>query len=99
MSNKKSALDIFKQKSQDNDTTEAEHADTVTLQHDNVIQPGAQYKKRKVYKNVPWYPPTERLKKEVKKLALDEDTSMSNLITIALGLLFESKGKSIKDYM
>jgi|LauGreDrversion4_2_1035121.scaffolds.fasta_scaffold62883_8 hypothetical protein len=93
---KKSALDVFKEKQAIKSTAEK---DVTTLQNSNVIQSNAGYKERKVYKNVPWYPPTEKLKKELKKLALDEDTSMSNLITEGIGLVFAKRGKNIDEYM
>ena len=73
--------------------------DVTTLQRHNVpsdiqIQP---LQKKKI-RNVPWYPPSEKLKKEIKQLAHDEETSMSKLITEGLGYVLEKRGKSLNDY-
>ena len=91
---KKSALDVFKDSQEKKGDSSG-----VILQDRNIIQPEAKYKERKVYKSIPWYPPSEKLKKELKKLALDEDTSMSNLITEGISLMFEKRGKDIKEYI
>ena len=49
--------------------------------------------------NVPWYPPSAQLKKEIKRLAFDEECSMSQLITEGIAMVLEKRGKDIKDYM
>ena len=51
-------------------------------------------KPRKSLQNVPWYPPNDRVKKELKQLAFDEETTMSKLLTEGLDLLFKSRGKA-----
>lgn len=51
-------------------------------------------KTRKSLQNVPWYPPNDRVKKELKQLAFDEETTMSKLLTEGLDLLFKSRGKA-----
>lgn len=51
-------------------------------------------KVRKKQQNVPWYPPNDRVKKELKQLAFDEETTMSKLLTEGLDLLFKSRGKA-----
>lgn len=47
-------------------------------------------------KNVPWYPPNDKIKKELKQLALDEETTMSKLLTEGIGLVFKARGKILK---
>lgn len=63
------------------------------------IQISAQKHETKKYSTVPWYPPTPELKRQLKQLAIDEDKSMSKLITEGLKYVFEKRGKSISDYL
>ncbi len=73
--------------------------DVVTLQRRDVIEVVSNQPIQKTkLKNVPWYPPSEKLKKEIKQLAHDEETSMSKLITEGLGYVLEKRGKSLDDY-
>ena len=51
----------------------------------------------KKIRNVPWYPPNSRIKKELKQLALDEETTMSKLITEGIDMVFKSRGKASVD--
>ena len=51
----------------------------------------------KKIRNVPWYPPNYRIKKELKQLALDEETTMSRLITEGIDMVFKSRGKASVD--
>ena len=56
-------------------------------------------KKTSKPKNVPWYPQSHKLKKELKQLALDEDSSMNALITEGIKLVFEKRGKNFESYI
>ena len=78
---------------------EGKESNVSTLQrHDVIDDTPIQPQQKKKLKNVPWYPPSEKLKKEIKQLAYDEETSMSKLITEGLGYVLEKRGKSIDDY-
>ena len=55
--------------------------------------------KSRVVSNVPWYPKSERLKKELKLLALHEDSSLTALIDEGIGMVLKKRGKDIKDYL
>ena len=50
-------------------------------------------------KNVPWYPATNKLKKELKQLALDEETTMNALLTEGVRYVFEKRGKDFDSYI
>jgi hypothetical protein len=43
--------------------------------------------------NMPWYPPSQNIRKELKQLALDEDTTIQALFTEAVESLFAKRGK------
>lgn len=64
-------------------------------------KPSIQNKKPKsrVVSNIPWYPKSAALKKELKLLALHEDTTLTGLIDEGIALLLEKRGKDIKDYL
>jgi hypothetical protein len=49
--------------------------------------------------NVPWYPVSPKLKKELKQLALDEDSSMNALISEGISLVFAKRGKDYNSYI
>lgn len=49
--------------------------------------------------NVPWYPKSEKLKKELKLLALHEDSSLTALIDEGIAMVLEKRGKNINDYL
>lgn len=53
----------------------------------------------KKFKTVPWYYSSEKLKKEVKMLSVDENTSMTKLIEEGLRYVFEKRGKNFEDYI
>lgn len=55
--------------------------------------------KSRVVSNIPWYPKSEKLKKELKLIALHEDTSVTALIDEGIKIVLETRGKSIKDYL
>lgn len=55
--------------------------------------------KSKRYINMPWYVPTPELRRMLKQLALNEDTSVSKLITEGIGYVLEKRGISIDDYL
>ena len=55
--------------------------------------------KGKIVSNVPWYPKSERLKKELKLLALHEDSSVTALIDEGIKMVLKKRGKDIKDYL
>jgi hypothetical protein len=42
---------------------------------------------------MPWYPPSQNIRKELKQLALDEDTTIQALFTEAVESLFAKRGK------
>jgi hypothetical protein len=76
---------------------ELENNVTTLQRHDVSDAPPIQQQKKKI-SNVPWYPPSEKLKKEIKQLAYDEETSISKLITEGLGYVLEKRGKAVNDY-
>ncbi len=55
--------------------------------------------KSRVVSNVPWYPKSEALKKELKLLALHEDSSITALIDEGIKMVLEKRGKDIEDYL
>lgn len=55
--------------------------------------------KSRVVSNVPWYPKSETLKKELKLLALHEDSSITALIDEGIKMVLEKRGKDINDYL
>ena len=55
--------------------------------------------KSRVVSNVPWYPKSEALKKELKLLALHEDSSLTALIDEGIAMVLEKRGKNINDYL
>lgn len=61
-------------------------------------KPIAKSKSRGV-SNVPWYPKSEVLKKELKLLALHEGSSLTALIDEGIGMVLKKRGKDIKDYL
>lgn len=55
--------------------------------------------KSRVVSNVPWYPKSEALKKELKLLALHENSSLTALIDEGIRMVLEKRGKDINDYI
>lgn len=55
--------------------------------------------KSRVVSNVPWYPKSEILKKELKLLAIHENSSLTALIDEGIKLVLEKRGKDINDYL
>ena len=55
--------------------------------------------KSRIVSNIPWYPKSEKLKKELKLIALHEDTSVTALIDEGIKMVLEIRGKNIKDYL
>lgn len=55
--------------------------------------------KSRVVSNIPWYPKSDRLKKELKLLALHEDSSITALIDEGIRMVLEKRGKDINDYL
>lgn len=53
----------------------------------------------RVVNNIPWYPKSAALKKELKLLALHEDTTLTGLIDEGITMVLEKRGKNIKDYL
>jgi hypothetical protein len=53
----------------------------------------------RVVSNIPWYPKSQRLKKELKLLALHEDSSITALIDEGIKMVMAKRGKDIKDYL
>jgi len=49
--------------------------------------------------NMPWYPPSMAIRKELKQLALDEDTTIQALFTESIKDLFEKRGKRFDDFI
>ncbi len=62
-------------------------------------QATATAKRRVAPKSMPWYFPNERLHKELKQLALDENTSVSKLLTEGIGYILKKRGKRIDDLL
>lgn len=80
--------------------SQSKNNNVMTLQRHNVSSDDStSTEKKKKINNVPWYPPTEKLKKEIKHLAYDEETSISKLITEGLGYVLKKRGKNIDDYI
>ncbi len=55
--------------------------------------------KGKIVSNVPWYPKSYKLKKELKLLALHEDSSLTALIDEGIKMGVERRGKDRNDYL
>lgn len=55
--------------------------------------------KSRAVSNIPWYPKSAILKKELKLLALHEDTTLTGLIDEGIELLLQKRGKNINDYL
>ncbi|MFK8040605.1 MAG: ribbon-helix-helix domain-containing protein [Rickettsiaceae bacterium] len=55
--------------------------------------------KSRVVSNIPWYPKSERLKKELKLLALHEYSTVTSLIDEGIKMVLAKRGKDIKDYL
>jgi hypothetical protein len=55
--------------------------------------------KSRVVSNIPWYPKSEKLKKELKLIALHEDTSVTALIDEGIKMALEVRGKNMQDYL
>lgn len=53
----------------------------------------------RVVSNIPWYSKSKRLKKELKLLALHEDSSVTALIDEGIKMVLEKRGKDINDYL
>lgn len=53
----------------------------------------------RVVSNIPWYPKSKKLKKELKLLALHEDTTITGLIDEGIKRVLSARGKDIKDYL
>lgn len=66
--------------------------DVVTLQRDNV-------KKYKRKPHTSWYPPNDKVLRELNQLALDERVSVNDLIVEGVALLFEKRGKIFENYL
>ena len=56
-------------------------------------------KREKKPTNMPWYPPSQVIRKELKQLALDEDKTIQALFTEAIQDLFEKRGKRFEDFI
>ena len=68
-----------------------------TLKRENVKTDSNKNVKKKPT-NMPWYPPSNAMRKELKQLALDEDTTIQALFTEAIEMLFEKRGKRFNDF-
>jgi len=55
--------------------------------------------KRGGVSNIPWYPKSAKLKKELKLLALHEDSSLTALIDEGIRLVLKKRGKNMDDYI
>jgi hypothetical protein len=55
--------------------------------------------KSRVVSNIPWYPKSKKLKKELKLIALHEDTSVTALIDEGIKMILKARGKDIQDYL
>ena len=49
--------------------------------------------------NIPWYPKSAKLKKELKLLALHEESSLTALIDEGIRLVLQKRGKNMDDYL
>jgi hypothetical protein len=58
-----------------------------------------QMPRSRVVSNIPWYPKSEKLKKELKLLALHEDSSVTALIDEGIRMVLEKRGKNMDDYL
>lgn len=68
-------------------------------EENNVVAATKPKPKGKRVSNIPWYPKSERLKKELKLLALHEDSSVTALIDEGITMVLEKRGKDINDYL
>jgi hypothetical protein len=55
--------------------------------------------KSRVVSNVPWYPKSKKLKKELKLIALHEETTITGLIDEGIRRVLNARGKDIDDYL
>ena len=55
--------------------------------------------KSRVVSNVPWYPKSKKLKKELKLIALHEETTITGLIDEGIRRVLNARGKDITDYL
>jgi hypothetical protein len=55
--------------------------------------------KSRVVSNVPWYPKSKKLKKELKLIALHEETTITGLIDEGIRRVLNARGKDISDYL
>jgi len=77
-----------------------EERTNVQFKQNTHIKSAQQYRPRsRVVSNIPWYPKSERLKKELKLLALHEDSSVTALIDEGIKMVLAKRGKDIKDYL
>ena len=53
----------------------------------------------RVVSNIPWYPKSAKLKKELKLLALHENSSVTALIDEGIKMILAKRGKNIDDYL
>lgn len=86
-----------------NVTTSKRHDVNAYERHDaqKAIAPdvGIPSKKGRGVTNIPWYPKSAALKKELKLLALHEESSVTALIDEGIKMVLEKRGKNIEDYM
>jgi len=82
------------------DVETSERTDVQTLEKPQEVKevPVAKPKSRAV-SNIPWYPKSQTLKKELKLLALHEGSSLTALIDEGIAMVLKKRGKDIKDYM
>lgn len=69
---------------------------SIASKEEKAIKPkteSAEPKPLRKYSTINWYIPGEKVRKELKQLALDEDKKLSDLITEGVDLLLKSRGK------
>lgn len=68
------------------------------IKDENVLPPSNKPKSRTV-SNIPWYPKSKELKRELKLIALYEGSSVTKLIDEGIKAVLEKRGKNIEDYL
>ena len=99
MTKNTSAIAAFGKSKMINKSNENEQYLESDVTNSTEIQKSAAKQETKKYSTVPWYPPTTELKRQLQIIALDEETSMSKLLTEGLRSVFEKRGKNIENYL
>lgn len=95
MTNKKrkNALEALKK-----DITAQAHDNVEKIKEEGDSTPSKKPKSRTV-SNIPWYPKSKELKRELKLIALYEGSSVTKLIDEGIKVVLEKRGKNIEDYL